>query len=207
MTYEQWLEAFNEAPGGAAVLAVLGVSLILAWVTGHFTSKAIRNGGKFRRLFVAVGSGFLIFMTISGLGFGLAQTLARAPLIEDHPDYADRQRQEGEAQAAARETGERRTRSSDPAVQACADIYRFNTNSADPDEWARSHDIRAGRKRAVRRYDGSALLHEGQQVYNVVIPRNGDSVSFDRNGMSRDGSSCQLFLDPETGAWRSPYGL
>lgn len=186
---------------------VLGVSVLLAWIVGHFTSKALRNGGNLRRWFVSVSSGFLALVIVGAVSFGLAETMAQAPLVQDYPEYAERQSREEDARADARVAERGETRSRDPAVQACADIYRFNTNSTNPDEWEQTHDVGAGRKRAARRLDGSPVLHEGQQVYSVVIPRNGESVSFDRNGISREGSGCQIYQDPDSGAWRSPYGL
>lgn len=210
MTYEQFISAYDAAPGDTVLLLATGVSVVVGFITGHLTSKAMRTGGNFRRWVGATGSGFFAFLFAVMLSFSLPQTLERQRLAEEHPEYAERYlerlRQEGDARVAAAEA-DRRATSRDPAVEACADTYRYNTNSTDPDEWERTHDVGAGRKRATMRLDGSPALHEGQQIYTVVIPRNGETVSFDRYGMYRDGSGCQMFQDPDTGAWRSPYGL
>lgn len=210
MTYEQFISAYDAAPGATSGLLAIGVSIAIGLITGHLTRKALRNSGGFRRWFGAIGSGLIAFVFAVSLLFLLAQTLDRGPLVQEHPEYAERYlerlREEGNARVAAVEA-DRRATSRDPAVEACADTYRYNTNSADPDEWERTHDVGAGRKRATMRLDGSPALHEGQQVYTVVIPRNGETVRFDRNGMYRDGSGCQMFQDPDTGGWRSTYGL
>lgn len=210
MTYDQFVSAYEAIPSAATGLLAIGVSAVLGFIAGHFTSKALRNGGKFRRWFVATSTGFMAFVACAALLFAFVQTIERGPLVEEHPEYAERylelRRQEGDARVAAAEANSN-SRSRDPAVEACADTYRFNTNSADPDAWERTYDVSAGRKRATRRFDGSPVLHDGQQVFTVVIPRNGESVSFESNGMYRDGAGCQMFQDPDTGAWRSHSGL
>ena len=67
MSYEQFISAYEAGPDAMTGLLALGVSVVLGFITAHLTSKALRNGGKFRRWFAATSSGFLAFVVAGAI--------------------------------------------------------------------------------------------------------------------------------------------
>lgn len=93
------------------------------------------------------------------------------------------------------------------AIEACADIYRYNGNSDRPGQWEAEHDLSGARMRAAKRLDGSPILHNGAQVYNVAIPKYGETVRFNDFGFSEGAAGCQMYQDGSSGSWRSANGM
>lgn len=206
MSYEQFISAYEAAPGNAAMWSILAISIALAWVTSHFTSKGMRNSGKVRRWFGATLSGFLVFILAIGLLFGLAQALARKPLIDENPEYAARYleqlRQEGDARVAAVEA-DRRATSHDP-VDGCAELYDLR-----PGQYGTTRGLNGGDADTVSpRYPNGESMFPGRRVWAVVLARPGGHVVLSSSGSVAPNSDepvayCMIEYDERWRQWRS----
>lgn len=205
MSYEQFVSAYDAAPGDAAMWGILGVAILLGWTTSHLTSKGLKNRSKFGRWFGATLSGFLVFILAIGLSFGLAQAMARKPLTEAHPEYAARYleqlRQEGDARVAAAEA-DRRATSHDP-VDGCAQLSDLR-----PGQYGTRRGLNGGDADAVSpRYPNGESMFPGRHVWAVALARPGGHVMLNSSGTLASGSDepvayCMIEYDERWRQWR-----
>lgn len=205
MSYEQFISAYEAGPSDAAMWSILAISIVLAWGTGHFTSKGLRTGGKFRRWFGASLSGFLAFILALGLSYGLAQAIARKPLTDANPEYAARYleqlRQEGDARVAAAEADHRAT-SHDP-VDGCAELYDLR-----PGQYGTTRGLNGGDADAVSpRYPNGERMFPGRRVWIVALAAPGGHVMLTPSGsLTRESDEplayCMIEYDERWRQWR-----
>lgn len=205
MSYEQFISAYEAAPGDAAMWPILAISIVLAWAAGHFTSKGLKNRSKFSRWFGATLCGVLVFVFASSLSFGLAQALTRKPLTEANPEYAARYleqlRQEGDARVVAAQA-DRRATSHDP-VDGCAELYDLR-----PGQYGTTRGLNGGDADAVSpRYPNGESMFPGRRVWVVALAAPGGHVMLTPSGsVTRESDEplayCMIEYDERWRQWR-----
>ncbi len=205
MSYEQFISAYEAGPDASTGLLALGVAVVLGFITAHLTSKALRTGGKFRRWFVATSSGILVFVVAGAVLFGLVQTLARQPLVQENPEYAERYleqlRQQGDARVAAAEA-DRRVTSHDP-VDGCAELYDLR-----PGQYGTTRGLNGGDADAVSpRYPNGESMFPGRRVWVVALAAPGGHVMLTPSGsVTRESDEplayCMIEYDERWRQWR-----